>query len=174
MVRIVADSTCDLSPELVERFNISILPLHVILGDKEYRDGIDITLDELFAWSDENKTTPKTSAPSMEDAVELYKPIIEAGDEIIAFSISFSMSTSGNVMRIAAEEIEAEDKITVVDSKNLSTGIGLLVCKAAEMASEGMSRKDIVKKLDELIPKVRASFVVDTLTYLHRGGRCSG
>ena len=88
MVRIVADSTCDLSPELVERFNVSILPLHVILKDKEYRDGIDITIDELFAWSDENKTTPKTSAPSMEDAVELFRPIIEAGDEIIAFSIS--------------------------------------------------------------------------------------
>lgn len=174
MVRIVADSTCDLSPELVKRFNISILPLHVILGDKEYKDGVDITLDELFAWSDENKTTPKTSAPSMEDAVGLFKPIIEAGDEIIAFSISFSMSTSGNVMRIAAEELEAEDKVTVVDSKNLSTGIGLLVCKAAEMANEGMSRSDIVTKLDELIPKVRASFVVDTLTYLHRGGRCSG
>ena len=174
MVRIVADSTCDLSPELVKRFNISILPLHVILGDKEYKDGVDITLDELFAWSDENKTTPKTSAPSMEDAVDLFRPIIDAGDEIIAFSISFSMSTSGNVMRIAAEEIEAEDKISVVDSKNLSTGIGLLVCKAAEMSKEGMARNDIVAKLDELIPRVRASFVVDTLTYLHRGGRCSG
>lgn len=174
MVRIVADSTCDLSPELVERFNIAILPLHVLLGDEEHKDGVDITLEELFAWSDKNKTTPKTSAPSMEDAIELFQPIIDAGDEIIAFSISQSMSTSGNVMRIAAEEIEAEDKISVVDSKNLSTGIGLLVCKACEMANEGMSREDIVAKIEELIPRVRASFVVDTLTYLHRGGRCSG
>ena len=109
MVRIVADSTCDLSPELVKRFNIEILPLHVLLGDRECKDGVDITLPELFAWADENKTTPKTSAPSMEDAVDLFKPIVDAGDEIIAFCISESMSTSGNVMRLAAEEIEEVD-----------------------------------------------------------------
>lgn len=84
------------------------------------------------------------------------------------------MSTSGNVLRIAAEEIEAEDKVSVVDSQNLSTGIGLLVLKAAEMAAEGLGREEIVKKIEDIRPRVRASFVVDTLTYLHRGGRCSG
>ncbi|MCR4611386.1 MAG: DegV family protein [Lachnospiraceae bacterium] len=174
MIRIISDSTCDLSDELKERFNISILPLHVLLGEKEYKDGVDITLPELFAWADENKTTPKTSAPSMEDAVNLFKPIIDAGDEIIAFSISDTMSTSGNVMRLAAAEIEAEDKVSVIDSQNLSTGIGLLVCKAAEYVEQGLSRSEVVAKIEELRPKVRASFVVDTLTYLHRGGRCSG
>lgn len=174
MIRIVSDSTCDLSPELVERFNIEILPLHILCGDKEYKDGVDITLPELFAWADENKTTPKTSAPSMEDAMNLFKPIIDNGDEIIAFSISDTMSTSGNVMRLAAEEIEAEDKITVIDSMNLSTGIGLLVCKCAEFIAEGMTRAETVEKIEALRPYVRASFVVDTLTYLHRGGRCSG
>ena len=174
MIRIVSDSTCDLSPELVERFNISILPLHVYLGDKEYKDGVDITLPEIFSWSDEHKTTPKTSAPSIEDAVELFQSIIDNGDEIIAFSISDTMSTSGNVMRLAAEEIEAEDKISVIDSQNLSTGIGLLVCKAAEFVAEGLNRAETVKRIEELRPKVRASFVVNTLTYLYRGGRCSG
>lgn len=174
MVRIVADSTCDLSKELVERYNISILPLHILLGDKEYRDGVDITNEELFAWSDEHKTTPKTSAPSMEDACQLFQSIIDKGDEIIAFCISETMSTSGNVMRLAAEEIEAEDKISVIDSQNLSTGIGLLVCKAGDFIKEGMNRSEIVDKINALRPKVRASFVVDTLTYLHRGGRCSG
>ncbi len=174
MIRIVSDSTCDLSPELVERFNIVILPLHILCGDKEYKDGVDITLPELFAWADENKTTPKTSAPSMEDAMNLFQPIIDNGDEIIAFSISDTMSTSGNVMRLAAEEIEAEDKITVIDSMNLSTGIGLLVCKCAEFVAEGMTRAETVEKIEALRPYVRASFVVDTLTYLHRGGRCSG
>ena len=174
MIRIVSDSTCDLSPELVERFNIEILPLHILCGDKEYKDGVDITLPELFAWADENKTTPKTSAPSMEDAMNLFQPIIDNGDEIIAFSISDTMSTSGNVMRLAAEEIEAEDKITVIDSMNLSTGIGLLVCKCAEFVAEGMTRAETVEKIEALRPYVRASFVVDTLTYLHRGGRCSG
>lgn len=174
MIRIVSDSTCDLSPELVERFNISILPLHVYLGDKEYKDGVDITLPEIFSWSDEHKTTPKTSAPSIEDAVELFQSIIDNGDEIIAFSISDTMSTSGNVMRLAAEEIEAEDKISVIDSQNLSTGIGLLVCKAAEFVAEGLNRAETVKRIEELRPKVRASFVVNTLTYLYIGGRCSG
>ncbi len=142
--------------------------------DKEYKDGVDITLPELFAWADENKTTPKTSAPSMEDAMNLFQPIIDNGDEIIAFSISDTMSTSGNVMRLAAEEIEAEDKITVIDSMNLSTGIGLLVCKCAEFVAEGMTRAETVEKIEALRPYVRASFVVDTLTYLYRGGRCSG
>lgn len=174
MVKIVSDSTCDLSPELVERFDLTIIPLHVLLGDKEYKDGVDITLPELFKWADENKTTPKTSAASMEDVMDVYKPIIDNGDEIIAFCISESMSTSGNVLRIAAEEIEAEDKVSVVDSQNLSTGIGLLVLKAAEMAAEGLGREEIVKKIEDIRPRVRASFVVDTLTYLHRGGRCSG
>lgn len=174
MIRVISDSTCDLSPELVKRYNIKILPLHVILGEDEYLDGVNITPDELYKWSDDNKTTPKTSAPSIEDAVNLFKPIIDNGDEIIAFSISTEMSTSNNCMHLAAAELDAEDKITVIDSANLSTGIGLLVVEAAILALEGLSRDDIEKEILRLVPQVRASFVVDTLTYLHRGGRCSG
>jgi len=174
MIKIISDSTCDLSPELIEKYNISILPLHVILGEDERLDGVNITPDELYLWSDTNKTTPKTSAPSIEDAVELFKPIIEAGDEIIAFSISAEMSTSNNCMILAADELDAGDKVTVIDSASLSTGIGLLVVEAAIMASMGHSRSTISARIEELKPLVRASFVVDTLTYLHRGGRCSG
>ena len=92
----------------------------------------------------------------------------------MAFAISEEMSSSANVMRMAAEELDASDKITVIDSRNLSTGIGLLVIEAAILASEGKDRQEIVEKIKEYIPKVRASFVVDTLVYLHRGGRCSG
>ncbi len=94
MVRIVADSTCDLGPVLTERYGITVLPLHVLLGDKEYRDGVDITIDDIYKWADANKSTPKTSAPSAEDAVAVFRPILDAGDEIIAFSISASMSAS--------------------------------------------------------------------------------
>ncbi len=175
MIRIVADSTCDLSPELVERYNITILPLHVLLGDDEYRDGVDITIDEIYKWADEHKTTPKTSAPSVDDAVNVFRKIIDEGDEVIAFSISSSMSASYEYMQMAAGMLKAADKISVIDSANLSTGIGLLVVEAAVMAAEGSrSRDEIVARIEELKPLVRASFVVDTLVYLHRGGRCSG
>ncbi len=106
MVKIIADSTCDLSKELLERYDISILPLHILLGEEEYLDGVNITPQEIYNWSDRQKTTPKTSAPSLEDAVELMKPYVEEGRELICFSISDDMSTSGNVMRLAAEELQ--------------------------------------------------------------------
>lgn len=108
MVKIISDSTCDLSPELIAKYDIDILPLHILLGEDEYEDGKNITPEQIYSWSDENKTTPKTSAPALTDAIELFKPYIDEGREIVCFSISSSMSTSGNVMRIAAEELEAE------------------------------------------------------------------
>ena len=174
MVKIVSDSTCDLSQELLQRYDVSILPLHILLGEQEYEDGQDIFPDEIYQWSDKNKTTPKTSAPALDRAMDLLRPYVAEGREIICFAISESMSTSANVMRIAAEELEAEKLVTVIDSANLSTGIGLLVIEAATMAQNGKNAQDIVKKIEELKPFVRASFVVDTLTYLYRGGRCSG
>ena len=167
MVKIISDSTCDLSPE------IDILPLHILLGDQEFEDGKNITPDQIYAWSDANKTTPKTSAPAMADAIELFRPYVTAGREIVCFSISSSMSTSGNVMRLAAEELGASGQITVIDSANLSTGIGLLVVEAAIMAKKNRTASEIVSEIEKLKPNVRASFVVDTLTYLYRGGRCN-
>lgn len=174
MVKIISDSTCDLSKELLERYDVDILPLHIILGKDEYLDGKNITPDEIFEWADANQTTPKTSAPGIADMIELLEPYIKEGREVVCFSISGSMSSSAQVMRMAAEELNAEDKVFVVDSANLSTGIGLLVIEAAIMAKEGASGAKIAARMEELKPKVRASFVVDTLVYLHRGGRCSG
>lgn len=174
MVKIIADSTCDLSKDLLERYDISILPLHILLGEEEYLDGVNITPQEIYSWSDQKKTTPKTSAPSLEDAMELMKPYVEEERELVCFSISDDMSTSGNVMRLAAEELQAEGFVRVINSENLSTGIGLQVIEAAIMAKEGKDAETIVRYIESLRPFVRASFVVDTLTYLHRGGRCSG
>ena len=113
MVKIISDSTCDLSQELLRKYEIDILPLHILLGDKEYGDGKNITPDQIYTWSDANKTTPKTSAPALADAMELFRPYAEAGREIVCFSISAGMSTSGNVMRLAAEELGASDRIKV-------------------------------------------------------------
>lgn len=173
-VKIIADSTCDLSDELLEKYDIAVIPLHILLGERECEDGVDVTPDEIYSWSDDNATTPKTSAPSMERAMEVMKPYLDQGRKLICFSISGEMSTSGNVMRLAAEELDAEDEVTIIDSANLSTGIGLLVIEAAVMAKEGKSAAEIEEEILKLRPLVRASFVVDTLTYLHRGGRCSG
>ena len=173
MVKIISDSTCDLSPELIAKYDIDILPLHILLGEDEYEDGRNITPQQIYDWSDAHKTTPKTSAPSLAEAIELFRPYIEEKREIVCFSISGSMSTSGNVMRLAAEELEASDLVTVIDSANLSTGIGLLVIEAAIMAGKGQSAAEITAAIEVLKPKVRASFVVDTLTYLYRGGRCN-
>ena len=174
MVKIIADSTCDLSEELQKQYEITILPLHIFLGEEEYEDGYSITPDEIYRWSDQNRTTPKTSAPSIDRAVEVLRPYTEAGREVVYFSIAAGMSASGNIMRMAAEELDAEELVTVIDSANLSTGIGLLVLEAAILAKEGKSRQEIAGQMEKLKPLVRASFVVDTLTYLHRGGRCSG
>ncbi len=173
MIKIISDSTCDLSKELIEKYNIEILPLHIHLGEEEYQDGVTITPDEIYTWADANDTTPKTSAASMAEVIDLFQPHLDNGEEIICFSISASMSANNNVMRLAVDELEAEDKIHIVDSANLSTGIGLLVIEAALMAQDGKSADEIVKRIEELKPLVSASFVVDTLTYLHRGGRCS-
>ena len=174
MVRILAYSTCDLSPELVERYGIGIIPLYVHLGKDEYKDGIDITPDELYRWSDEHKTTPRTAAPGIVDIEEFLKAGKDGTDEFVVFTISSSMSASFNNSRLAAEGLEMTDRVFVIDSANLSTGIGLLVIRAAELAAQGMSGNEIAAQIEKLRGAVRASFVVDTLTYLYRGGRCSG
>lgn len=173
MIKIISDSTCDLSKDLIEKYNIGILPLHIHLGEEEYQDGVTITPDEIYTWSDANNTTPKTSAASMGEAIDAFQPYLANGDEIICFSLSSSMSANYKVMCLAAEDLEDEGKVHVIDSANLSTGIGLLVIEAAVMAQEGKTAGEIVARIEELKPLVSASFVVDTLTYLHRGGRCS-
>ena len=171
---IIADTTCDLSVELKERYQIKTFPLHIHLGDKEYSDGLDISPDDIYRWSDENKATPKTSAISPAEANDVLEAALKDAESVICFCISDQMSSTGNVLRLAVQELEAEDKVFVVDSKSLSTGIGLQIIEAAILAEQGMDAKEIVEKISNITPRVRASFVVDTLTYLHRGGRCSG
>lgn len=174
MVKIIADSTCDLSRDLLEKYDVDILPLYIILGDREYQDGRGISPDEIYKWSDANGATPKTAACSLEEAKELFRRYTDQGFEVVCFSISGEMSTTGNVMRMAAEEIGAADRIAVINSANLSTGIGLMVIEAAIMAKNGCTKNEIVGHIENIRLRVRSSFVVDTLTFLYRGGRCSG
>ncbi|MBQ8554506.1 MAG: DegV family protein [Clostridia bacterium] len=174
MVKIISDSTCDLSPDLLKRYDVDILPLHIVLGDQEYEDGQNITPDEIYRWSDAHRASPKTAAISIQEAESFLRPYLAQGCEVVCFTISGSMSSTCSNLQLAAEQLSAEGRVIVIDSQNLSTGVGLLVIEAAVMAREGKSADEIKARIEALRPLVRASFVVDTLTFLHRGGRCTG
>ena len=171
-VRIVADSTCDLSKEQIEKHGITILPLCIVMDGKSYYDWEEVTPQEIYKWADEHKTTPKTAAVTFEILENRLSPMMEAGDDIIFIGISEDMSTTCNVVRMFAEEKEY-DRLFVINSMNLSSGIGLQVLRAAELAEDGATAEEIVEAVESARGRVRASFIVDTLTYLARGGRCS-
>ena len=169
-VIITGDSTNDLSAELIKKHNIKIRPLTITLGDKSYLDGVDINPDYIYQYHEENGILPKTSAVNIADMVDFFKPLVDEGYAIVHFALSSQMSSTYQNTLLAAEEFE---DVYVIDSKNLSTGEGLLVLKAAEMAESGMDAKTIFDEISTLVPKVDASFVIDNLEYLHKGGRCS-
>ncbi len=173
-VSIIADTTCDLSVDLKVRYQITTFPLHIHLGDAEYSDGIDISPEDIYRWSDENKATPKTSGVSPAEAYKVISAGLREAECVICFCISEQMSSTCGILRSVVREMEAEDRVFVIDSRSLSTGIGLLIIEAAIMAEQGMEAEKIVQNIEAMRSRVRASFVVDTLTYLHRGGRCSG
>jgi DegV family protein with EDD domain len=167
---ISSDSTCDLSKELVDRYQIRIQPMGISLGDQIYRDGVDITPDMIYAHHEKTGQLPKTSAINVAENMEYFEELTKDGSAVIHFTISSSMSSTYNNACVAAQEFE---NVYVVDAKNLSTGSGLLVLAAAEMAQEGLEAQQIVEKLNDLADRVDASFVVDNLEYLVKGGRCS-
>lgn len=167
---ISSDSTCDLSRELIDRYNIRILPLGVSLGDNIYRDGVDITPDDIYAYVAKTGQLPKTSAINMAENADFFAELTKDGSAVIHFTISSSMSATYNNARVAAEDFE---DVYVVDSKNLSTGNGLLVIVAAEMVRQGLDAKEIAQRVTAMADCVDASFVVDNLEYLAKGGRCS-
>ena len=171
-VKILADSTCDLSDELLEKYDITVIPLYIQLDDKSYLDKLEITPDRIYEWSDKNGKTPKTAAPGMDVVQGILEKFNKEDTDLIYFGISEDMSTTCNVIRLVAEDM-GYDNMYVIDSMNLSTGIGLQVLRAAELAALGWQAKDIVDHMEGLREKVRASFVIDTLTYLYRGGRCN-
>lgn len=168
---ITSDSTCDLSPELIVANDIRIFPLRVILGSETYRDGIDITPQEIFAYVEKTGVLPKTSAPNTEDYLKFFAPLVEEGNTVIHFNISSGASASHDFASAAAREIGKN--IFVVDSHALSTGQGLLVMKACDLRAEGRSAQSIYDIVNGLREKVNTSFIPDTLDYLYKGGRCS-
>ena len=170
-IKITCDSTCDLSPELCERYHISVIPMCVALGERICRDGVDVKPEELFAYVKETGKLPATSAISMGEYVDFFRPFVEEGYEVVHINLSSELSSSHQNACLAAQELE---KVYVVDSRSLSTGSGHLVILAAELASAGYDGAYIAKALDEMKGNLDVSFVLQTLDYLHKGGRCSG
>ena len=167
---IAADSTCDLSPELIQSYGIHIIPLGVTLGEKQYTDGVDIDPDFIYAHYEKTGELPKTSAVNLVDFEDYFARETAAGNSVVLFTISSDMSSTCNNARLAAEGFE---NVYVVDTRNLSTGGGLLVLTAAELAAEGKSAAEIAETCSALAPCVDASFIIDSLEFLHKGGRCS-
>ena len=170
-IKITCDSTCDLSPELCERYHISVIPMRVALGERSCRDGVDVKPEELFAYVGETGKLPTTSAISVGEYEDFFRPFTDEGYEVVHISLSSELSSSHQNACIAAGEL---GNVFVVDSRSLSTGSGHLVILSAELASAGYDGAYIAKALNEMKGNLDVSFVLQTLDYLHKGGRCSG
>ena len=170
-IKIIADSTADLPKELLEKYDIQVIPLSVTLGENTYKDGAEICAQDIFDFYNENKVLPKTSAVSVLEYTEAFTPWVEKGYDIIHFTISSTMSACYQNACIAAVEL---GHVWSIDSANLSSGIALQVVLAAELAAKGESTEIIAREIAEAKTRVDASFVLNQLEFLHKGGRCSG
>ncbi len=169
-VKVCADSVCDLSEEMKKRYDISVVPLYVNRGGETLKDGVEITQKDVF---EHYRTTGKlcsTAAVNIDDFSKFYAEQLKDCDELVMITISSEFSSTFQNACIAAEDLP---NVHVVDSRNLSTGEGLVAVSAAKMAAKGMSADEIVNGLKEIIPKVDATFFVANIEYLHKGGRCS-
>lgn len=172
-IKIIVDSTSDLAKEYLEENNISVIPLGVTFGDKVYHDGIDITVKDLYSYVEKNKILPKTSAISVGEFIACFQKYIDEGYDIFYTGISSKMSSSYQNACLASENFE-KGRILIFDSLNLSTGIGLQVTRAVELVKEGKNLAEINEELLKIRPLVRSQFLIETMDYLYKGGRCSG
>ena len=170
-VVITVDSTADLPPELARQYDIHVIPLTVILGEESYPDGDGVTPEMMYERYHADGTLPKTAAPSVQAFEDFFRPFTEAGDSVVHLDIGSELSNAYNAARLAAAELGS---VTVIDSRSLCCGIALLAIEGAECRDRGMSADEIAAHLTSLREKVSASFVLDTLEFIWKGGRCSG
>jgi len=171
MIKITADSTCDLSTEILDDMNITLVPLLVLIGDELFYDGVDITPADVFRHVEEEGKTCRTTAVNTYEYECFFDELSPKYDTVIHICIGSGFSSCYQNATLAAEKFK---NVYVIDSQNLSSGSGHVVYEAAYMARDGASAEDICHSLADLIPKVDASFVIDRMDYLFRGGRCSG
>lgn len=170
MIRITCDSTCDLTQELYQKHDISVISFGVSLGDDLRRDGLDIASEDIYSYVTKTGKLPTTSAISVGEYADAFSPFTANGDQVLHISLSSELSSSYQNACIAASEV---GNVTVVNSKNLSTGSGLIVLRAAELRDAGLTVEEIAADLEAAVEKLDVSFVIQTLEYLHKGGRCS-
>lgn len=170
-VVITADSTCDLSPEMLQRFNIKTIPLTIMLGEESFFDSVEFSPEIMYARYRADGTLPKTGAPGLQQFTDFFEQYLSEGYEIVHLDISSELSGTFNNARIAASELEG---VYPVDSRMLSSGVALLAIEAAECRDRGMSAAEIAEHISALTDKVDTSFVLDTLEFMWKGGRCSG
>jgi DegV family protein with EDD domain len=168
---ITCDSTADLTPELYAKYDIKVIALSISLGDALRRDGMDVTCGDVFAFVDETGMLPKTSAVSVGEYEDVFRPLVEEGYEVLHINLSSHLSASHQNARLAAEEV---GNVWVVDSRSLSSGTGHLVLMAQELIDAGKTAAEAAAILEEVREKLDVSFVLQTLEFLHKGGRCSG
>jgi len=168
-IAITAETTIDLTKELLDKYDIKTIASSVILGEQEYKDG-QIPTSDIFAFAEENKILPKTSAINSAQYSEFFSGVLKEYDAVIHISLSSKMSSMCNNAKLAAGEM---NNVYVIDSQTLSTGIALLAIKAREFANSGLDVSEVYNRIVELRPKVQASFVIKKLDYLYKGGRCS-
>ena len=165
-----ADSTCDLNEELKQRYDVHYYPFHIILEEKDYLDNVDITPDDIYKKYYEKKILPKTAAINVSEYVEYFQKWVDDGYEVIHLNLGSAISSAHQNCLLAAQMLE---HVYPIDSCNLSTGIGLLIIEAAQRIKSGMKAIEIVKELKTMTEKCHASFILDTLAFMHAGGRCS-
>ncbi|HEX9077041.1 MAG TPA: DegV family protein [Anaerolineae bacterium] len=170
-VKILTDSTADLPPEVVERLGIMVLPMKVHIGQRTYRDGIEVTAKDFFAKAEHATTPPTTTPPSPREFEEAFAELTKQTDEIVAIFVSSKLSQTFRIATRAAAPLLGRSKIVVIDSQLITVGLGMLVTAAAQLAADGGSLDDVVRLCRGLIPRIYIAFFVETLDYLERGGR---
>ena len=169
-VLLSADSTCDLGAALLEKYNVHTIPFNVTLGEEQYLDGVTIDPDAIYATYREKKILPRTAAINIATYEDTFRAYVEQGFDVVHISLGHGLSSSNQNAGLAAEEV---GNVWVIDSCNLSTGSGLLVLEAAKRIAVGLSAEQVAEEVRALVPHCHASFVLDTLEFLHKGGRCS-
>lgn len=169
-IKLITDSTCDLSRELIKEYQIDVIPLFVNFKDDSFLDGVDISVGQMYARVERDKELPKTAAPAPGAFAAVFKKYLDQGFKIIYTGIGSKFSASLNSAMVAKDLLKTKD-VYLLDSENLSTGSGILLLKAGEMIKKGHSAEEIKKTLETLVPKVRSQFVIHTLDYLYKGGR---
>lgn len=170
-VILCADSTCDLSPELIQTLGVHLYPFHIVLDEKTYRDGVDLTTNDIVRIYREKKILPHTAAINVQEYIDFFTPFVNDGYDVVHISLGSGISSSHQNCCLAAAEFDG--RVFAVNSGNLSTGSGHMVLEAAARIQAGLPAAQIAEELRALTSKVSSSFVLDTLEFLHKGGRCS-